>query len=200
VQTLLVATTNEGKLSELRDLLGDSRFKICSLNNLPDLVRIDESGATFVENASLKASGYAIQAGILTLADDSGLEVCALRGAPGVLSARYAGEHASDADRINKLLNDLSLVGSDNRSARFVSAIAIANNSGKILDVSLGSCEGMIANAPRGSAGFGYDPIFVPNGYDLTFAELLPEMKNQISHRAQALAQARDFLRSLTVA
>ena len=200
MQTLLVATTNEGKLSELRDLLGDSRFKICSLNNLPDLVRIDESGATFVENASLKASGYAIQAGILTLADDSGLEVCALRGAPGVLSARYAGEHASDADRINKLLNDLSLVGSDNRSARFVSAIAIANNSGKILDVSLGSCEGMIANAPRGSAGFGYDPIFVPNGYDLTFAELLPEMKNQISHRAQALAQARDFLRSLTVA
>src|SRR5262249_44656832 len=150
--------------------------------SLPNLLRIEESGGSFVENASLKASGYAIQAGILTLADDSGLEVAALEGAPGVLSARYAGEHTSDDDRISKLLRDLSRVGDPDRRGRFVSAIAIADKSGRVLYVSIGTCEGLIASAPRGSAGFGYDPIFVPNGYELTFAELAPEVRNQISH------------------
>lgn len=197
---LVVATQNRGKLHELRHLLGDLPFKLYSLSDFPNIDPIPETGNSFIENASLKAVGYATQTGRLTLADDSGLEVDALDGAPGILSARYAGESASDAERIEKLLLQLSGNAAVKRSARFVAAVAIADGDGRILDVSVGECNGRIDFAPRGSEGFGYDPVFIPSGYDKTFAELKGEIKNEISHRARALAGAREFLRTLTIA
>ena len=199
-QSLLVATGNVGKLEELRQLLGDLPFDLYGLELFPGVERISETGESFVENATLKATGYADQTRLLTLADDSGLEVEALGGAPGVLSARYAGEGASDAERTTKLLAELSKIEAPMRNARFVSAVAIASREGRILNVSVGTCSGQISFAPRGSAGFGYDPIFIPIGYDKTFAELKPEIKNGISHRARALSGARQFLLTLTIA
>lgn len=199
-QSLLVATGNLGKLEELRQLLGDLPFDLYGLDRFPGVERISETGASFVENASLKATGYANQTRLLTLADDSGLEVDALGGAPGVFSARYAGQGGSDAERTNKVLAELSKVEPPRRGARFVSAVAIASGYGQILNVSVGTCSGQISLAPRGSAGFGYDPIFIPLSYDETFAELKPEVKNEISHRARALSEARRFLLALTIA
>lgn len=199
-QSLLVATRNVGKLQELRELLGDLPFDLYGLGSLPGILEIQETGESFIENASLKAAGYATQARLLTLADDSGLAVDALGGAPGVFSARYAGQGASDAERTKKLLAELSSLKEPMRSARFVSAVAIADSEGEILNVSVGRCDGHLAFAPRGSEGFGYDPIFIPVGYEQTFAELKPEIKNRISHRARALLGTREFLRTLTIA
>ena len=198
-QVVLIATLNSGKLLELRELLRDLPFTLRDLNSFPLIEPVEETGATFVENASLKARSYAQQTRLITLADDSGLEVSCLDGAPGVRSARYAGEGASDEKRTNKLLAELSKRSSTDRTARFVSAVAIANTAGLILNISRGVCEGRIATVPRGPNGFGYDPIFIPNGYDQTFGELSAEVKSQISHRARALKDATDFLRSLTM-
>jgi XTP/dITP diphosphohydrolase len=198
--SLLVATRNEGKLQELRQSLADLPLGLLGLDDFPIIQTVAETGLTFVENASLKASGYATQGHILTLADDSGLEVDALGGAPGVLSARYAGEAASDAVRIDKLLAELSGVAVENRTARFVCAIAIASSEGSILNVSTGTCEGQIDLVSHGRHGFGYDPVFIPDGYTSTFAELAPSVKNRISHRARALEGAIDYLRALTSA
>ena len=145
------------------------------LDDITGLEPVVETGGTFVENASLKASGYAKQSGLLTLADDSGLEVEALKGAPGVLSARYAGEGASDRQRVEKLLADLSNVEAPGRTARFVSAVATANSNGSILNMSVGICEGRITFEPEGAGGFGYDPIFIPAGSEITFAVLPSE-------------------------
>jgi len=200
LQPLLVATRNLGKLEELRQLLSDLTFDLYGLERFPDVEGIPETGESFIENASLKATGYATQTRLLTLADDSGLEVDVLGGGPGVFSARYAGEQASDLERTTKLLAELSGVASSKRSARFVSAVAIASREGEILKVSVGTCDGHIGFAPRGYLGFGYDPIFIPIGYEQTFAELKPKVKNQISHRARALVGALEFLRSLTIA
>lgn len=200
LQSLLLATRNFGKLEELCQLLGDLPFDLYGLERFPSVEGIRETGESFLENASLKAVGYATQTRLLTLADDSGLEVDALGGGPGVFSARYAGEQASDVERVTRLLAELSIVASPTRTARFVSAIAIASSEGQLLNVSVGTCDGHIGFAPRGSVGFGYDPIFIPIGYEQTFAELKPEIKNQISHRARALLGAREFLRSLTIA
>jgi len=199
-RSLLIATRNVGKLNELRELLLDLPLVLFGLRDFPCVETVQESGRTFVENASLKAVGYAQQIRLLTLADDSGLEVQALSGAPGVFSARYAGEFASDTTRTNALLAKLLTVEASKRTARFVSAVAIASNEGKILKIAVGACEGHIASAPRGSSGFGYDPIFVPNGYELTFAEMEPNTKNQISHRARAFQRAREYLQNLTSA
>ena len=195
---LLVATRNEGKLRELRQLLVDLPLVLLGLDDFPAVQTVPETGLTFVENASLKASGYARQVHILTLADDSGLEVDALGGAPGVLSARYAGAAVSDAVRIDKLLAELRGIEVVNRSARFVSAIAIASSAGSIMNISQGTCEGHIDLAPHGEHGFGYDPVFIPRGHTSTFAELAPSVKNVISHRARALQGALDYLRALT--
>ena len=195
---LLIATWNKGKRRELQQLLSDLPFALMSLDDILGLEPVLETGETFLENASLKASGYAIQSGLLTLADDSGLEVDALAGAPGVLSARYAGDGASDRERVEKLLGDLRNVDEPDRTARFVSAVATASSNGSIINMSVGRCEGRIAFEPRGSGGFGYDPIFIPAGSEMTFAELPPEIKNQISHRHTALEKAREFLRNLT--
>ena len=198
-QHLLVATQNNGKLEELRQLLADLPLELCGLTDFRDVSEVPETGESFIENASLKAAGYAKQTGLLTLADDSGLEVDALGGTPGIFSARYGGAGASDADRTARLLAELSMIPAAARSARFVSAVAIANNRGQILNVSVGNCDGQIGFAASGSAGFGYDPVFIPSGYDKTFAELESAIKNQISHRARALSGTREFLRTLTI-
>ncbi|HMH45424.1 MAG TPA: RdgB/HAM1 family non-canonical purine NTP pyrophosphatase [Pyrinomonadaceae bacterium] len=198
-QTLVIATRNSGKLFELRELLRDLPLTLCDLNSFPSIESVEETGATFSENACVKARAYAEQTRSLVLADDSGLEVSSLGGAPGVYSARYAGDGASEAQRTEKLLAVLSK-SPDDRAARFVSAVAIANSDGRILNVSVGVCEGHIANAPRGPNGFGYDPVFIPDGYGQTFGELSADVKNQISHRARALKGALVFLRSLTMA
>ena len=195
---LLIATWNKGKRRELQQLLSDLPFALMGLDDITGLEPVVETGGTFVENASLKASGYAKQSGLLTLADDSGLEVEALKGAPGVLSARYAGEGASDRQRVEKLLADLSNVEASGRTARFVSAVATAISNGSIPNISVGICEGRIAFEPQGTGGFGYDSIFIPAGSEMTFAELPPEIKNQISHRHSALEKAHKFLRNLT--
>jgi XTP/dITP diphosphohydrolase len=133
---------------------------------------------------------------LCALADDSGLEVAALNGAPGVFSARYAGANASDADRRALLLSELTKTGNTDHRARFVAVVAIANSKGEILNLSEGICEGAITFSPRGAGGFGYDPLFVPDGYNQTFAELPDTIKNLISHRARALIGTKDFLLS----
>ena len=198
-KSLLVATQNKGKLEELRQLLDDLPLELYGLTDFPDVETVPETGESFIENASLKAAGYATQTGLLTLADDSGLEVDELGGAPGIRSARYAGEGASDTDRTSRLLSELSNITAAKRSARFVSAVAIATSDGQIINVSVGTCDGHIDLAPRGSGGFGYDPVFIPSGYDKSFGELESAIKNQISHRARALSGARAFLRTLTI-
>lgn len=197
-RSLLVASHNRGKLRELSELLRDIPVVIRCLEDFPQLNPVEETGRTFVENASLKAAGYAKQTHLLTIADDSGLEVNALSGRPGVFSARYAGPGAPDELRIQKLLSELSSLSSERRSARFRCSVAVANEEGEIIHLSSGVCEGRIAIAPRGMAGFGYDPIFIPEGFQQTFGELKPEIKNHVSHRARALVGAIEFLRSLT--
>ena len=195
---LLLASHNQGKLRELGELLRDLPFIITSLDDFPNLQPVQETGSTFAENSCVKATGYARQTRLLTIADDSGLEVKALGNRPGVFSARYAGSGASDEQRTQKLLLEMTSLRSEDRSARFCCSVALADDVDQVIHISNGVCEGRIAVGPRGSGGFGYDPIFIPEGFQQTFAELKPEIKNQISHRARALAGARDFLRSLT--
>jgi len=198
-QQLLIATRNSGKMREFRALLAELSIELCDLNSFPQIATVEETGSTFVDNAALKATGYARQTGVMTLADDSGLEVEALGGAPGVLSARYAGPAATDSTRLEKLLCELSTLNAPNRAARFVSVVAIADSTGKIVNVSSGQSTGTITAIPRGENGFGYDPVFLPDGFDRTFGELPAEVKNQISHRARAFKGAANFLRSLTL-
>jgi XTP/dITP diphosphohydrolase len=190
---LLLGTRNPGKIKEIKLILGDLGLEFSSLREFQNVSVAEENADTYAENAIAKAQFYARATGMTALADDSGLEVEALGGAPGVLSARYAGEDASDADRRKLLLSELDKTGSQNRRARFVCAIAVADFHGINLHVSEGICEGTITIAPRGDSGFGYDPLFVPDGYNQTFAELPDEVKNRISHRARALMKVRDL-------
>lgn len=198
LRPLVLGTRNQGKLRELRSLLIDLPLELRELTDFTSIRDVAERGRTFLENACLKAIGYATQTGLLSIADDSGLEVDALLGRPGALSARYGGDGASDAERTARLLNEIYSVPEDHRMARFVSVIAIADEQAEIIKVATGVCEGRLARNARGSGGFGYDPIFIPCGYDVTFGELPPAIKNRISHRARALSQVHDFLRSLT--
>lgn len=195
-KTLLLGTYNPGKINEIELILGDLGWTLRSLRDFENVGVAEEHADSYAGNAILKAQTYARATGMFALADDSGLEVEALGGAPGVLSARYAGEHATDGDRRNLLLSELARVSSDNRRARFVCAIAVASAGGQVLNISEGVCEGMITFSPRGTSGFGYDPLFVPDGYDQTFAELPNEVKNTISHRARALIKLREYLAS----
>ena len=237
---LVLATRNLGKVRELRDMLKSRYLQICALHDFPDAPDIVEDGETYAENACKKANAIADYTGHLTLADDAGLEVAALNGAPGVHSKRWAGEDATDEMRIAKLL--AALEGNPNRAARFVAAVAIAKpvprnsarfvghgpvprhadstqsagfvehdpvprNSARFVgrgpvprhadntQVVTGVCEGHITLSPVGKGGFGYDPVFVPAGYDKTFAELGEECKNRISHRAKALQLAIPWLK-----
>ena len=191
---LLIGTNNPGKLSEIKTILGNVDYELVSLNAFDKVDTPAEDAPGYAGNAIIKAKSYASQTGLLTLADDSGLEVQALNGAPGVLSARYAGEGASDEMRRNYLLAEMIRVGSENRRARFICSVAIALPDQAIINVSEAVCQGRITEAAHGSGGFGYDPLFVPDGFDLTFAELEESVKNQISHRGLALAQTREFL------
>lgn len=195
---LLIGTGNVGKLREIKSILGDLPYDIVSLADFNNLETPEENGSTYNANATLKAGSYAKQTGLLTLADDSGFEVEALNWEPGVISARYAGDNASDADRRSLLLSEFSKTGSENRTARFVCFVAIAYPAQRerpyIMSLTEGVCTGKIIDVARGDDGFGYDPLFVPEGYDLTFAELPEDVKNRVSHRGRALHQAREFL------
>ncbi len=193
-QQLLIATHNPGKVIELKDMLAGAPFDLFSLSDFPSVTEVEETGSTFDENARLKAADYAVQTGLLSLADDSGLEVEALDNGPGVFSARYGGADTNFAQKMAKLLAELEKTGDQTRRARFVCAIAIADDNGEILATSEGICEGRIASNPRGLGGFGYDPLFVPNGFDSTFAELDEAIKQKISHRARAFCQIIPFL------
>ena len=194
MRTLLLGTRNPGKVREIESILADSGWTFSSLQAFPYVDTPAETGTTYAENAILKARFYSLATGMCALADDSGLEVEALGGEPGVYSARYAGENASDADRRALLLSELAKVSDVNRRARFVAVVAISDANGSVLNVSEGICEGTIISSPRGDGGFGYDPLFVPDGFNQTFAELPDEVKNIISHRARALLNTRTFL------
>ena len=190
---VLIATHNEGKKREYAELLADTGAELVSLADVGIEQSIPEEGETYAENAVLKARGYAALSGMLTLADDSGIEVDALGGGPGVHTARYAGEGASDADRNALLLRSVAGVPEEARTARFRCVIALAWPSGRT-EVVQGVVEGRIAPEPRGEHGFGYDPIFYVPAYGRTMAELPEEVKNRISHRARAAAAAAQVL------
>ena len=190
---LLLATNNQGKIREYKSLLRGIPFEIVTLADEGITTEVVETGSTFEANARFKATALADESGLLTLADDSGLEVEALGGEPGVLSARYAGEGASDSDRLSFLLEKLKGVPVDERAARFRCIIAIASPEGRV-ELYSGDCPGMITTAPRGYNGFGYDPVFYVPGLGKTMAELPPEDKNRISHRARAASKAREAL------
>ena len=184
---LVLATRNKGKIAEIKEILADFQaIELLSLADFPDLPKIEETGTTFKENAILKAKTIAKLTGYLTLADDSGLTVEYLNGAPGVYSARYAGENATDAENNAKLLKALAGVPWEKRKAAFVCVIALCWPQGECYTCE-GRCEGIIALEPKGNYGFGYDPLFYVPAYGKTMAELGPEIKNQISHRAMAL-------------
>lgn len=193
---LTIATFNQGKLAEYLQLLREIEIDLKGLADFDNIVEVDESGDTFVENARLKACGYAIQTGTATLADDSGLVVDALDGQPGVLSARYGGDSLDFAGKMALLLDNLHESGKEDRRARFVCEIALADEEGAVCFNARGVCEGRIAHSPRGSGGFGYDPIFLPDGFLYTFGELSPAIKQEISHRARAFAQIIPYLRN----
>jgi XTP/dITP diphosphohydrolase len=192
---LLVATRNSHKTREIQHILGPE-FKVRDLAAHPEVAEIRESGVSFGENAKLKALAASRQLPTLVIADDSGLEVDALGGAPGIYSARYAGANATDRDKIEKLLGELAQVRAtdDQRRARFRCVVALARN-GSFLGAFEGVVEGRIANEMRGGSGFGYDPIFIPEGLEQTFGELPAKVKNTISHRAKAIRALADRLR-----
>jgi XTP/dITP diphosphohydrolase len=194
MEDLLIATNNRGKLKELEDMIAGLPVRLRTLSDVGISDEIDETGDTFADNANLKAAGYAKLSGLPTLADDSGLEIDHLNGRPGVMSARYAGDGASDQDRIIKVLEEMRSADENERTARFQCAISLANTNGDIVACVEGICEGRITNVPRGGRGFGYDPIFVPDGYAETFAELDAKTKNRISHRGLAIAKIIPFL------
>jgi XTP/dITP diphosphohydrolase len=187
---LVLATRNKGKKREIVDLLSDLPFKILSLDDIPNAPEVVENGKTFRDNAIKKAVEIAKFTGRLTIADDSGIEVDALKGAPGVYSARFASPKATDSDNNDKLLELMKDVPDDLRGASYRCAIAVATPDG-LVDVVEASCEGRIGRALKGFHGFGYDPLFVRLEYGKTFAELDPSIKNRISHRAKALERAR---------
>ncbi len=192
---LLLATRNQHKTREFRELLGGN-CNLIDLSSLPNVVMPEETGQTFAENATSKAVSVSKDRQSLVVADDSGLELEVLGGAPGIYSARYAGENASDTDNVDKLLRELRNVSDEKRSARFRCVIALAQN-GKVLRTFEGIVEGRIVDLPRGASGFGYDPVFQPNGFPQTFAEMAPELKNNISHRAKATAALCEALRKI---
>ncbi|MFK7987486.1 MAG: RdgB/HAM1 family non-canonical purine NTP pyrophosphatase [Sandaracinaceae bacterium] len=191
---LLVATRNTGKLAELRRML--SAHELVGLPD--DAPEVDETGATFEDNAILKAKAYAEHTGLPTLADDSGLEVDALDGAPGVHSARYAGTHGDDAANNRKLVEALKGVPDEQRGGRFVCALAFFDPSDGTTHVVRGAIEGTLLHAVRGEGGFGYDPLFLPIGETRTTAEMPASDKNQISHRAKAVAEMTSWIEART--
>ena len=194
---LVVATRNRHKTREIQHILGP-KFKVNDLGSHPDVPEIRESGMSFEENAKLKALAASRQLPALVIADDSGLEVEALGGAPGIYSARYADANATDRDKIDKLLRELERVRptDDPRRARFRCVVALARGA-DLLGTFEGTVEGRITDKARGDFGFGYDPIFIPEGFEQTLGELPIEVKNTISHRGKAIRALADRLRRL---
>ena len=192
---LIVATGNQGKLREFREILQAQGGALGTLADVPDVVLPDE-GAEYEPNAIAKARAVAEQAGIAAVADDSGLEVDGLDGAPGPLSARYGGPGLDDAGRVSHLLSELSAKPGAARTARFVCVAALATPDGRVI-TARGVCEGEILDAPCGGGGFGYDPVFKPLGHAVTMAELPVEQKNSLSHRGRALAALADEIAQL---
>ena len=195
---LLLATRNRGKLVEYRELLGDLPFQLTSLREEQITLEVEETGANYEENARLKAEAYARTSGLLTLADDSGLEVDSLGGEPGVVSARYGGPGLTDPERVQLLLRNLAQAPPRLRTARFVCVIAVMPPSGALFFVR-GECAGVITDTPRGAEGFGYDPVFLFPTLGKTLAELSMEEKNAVSHRGNAARAARAVLLSHAV-
>lgn len=193
MRVLLIATTNRHKLEELRAIFPNLPYQLFSLNDAQIDFDVEETGTTFQANSELKALTYARASGKLSLADDSGLEIDALGGAPGVYSARFAGVDTPYEERFRLLYERLRDIPPEQRTARFRCVMTIAEPSGYYQSVD-GTLEGRIADAPRGVHGFGYDPIFFVPEYGMTSAELAPEVKNRISHRAQAAQRARVLL------
>jgi XTP/dITP diphosphohydrolase len=199
--TLVMATRNPGKVKELQELLHHTGVRLLSLTDFPELPEIPETGATFAENAAAKAQAVARLTGHPALADDSGLAVDALGGAPGIFSARYAQDRTAprsptDTDNWQKLLAEMQNIPWEQRTARFVCEIALALPDCRLLRAH-GECEGFIALSPSGDHGFGYDPVFWVPEFNATMAQLGPAVKNRISHRARALAAFRDLLASV---
>jgi XTP/dITP diphosphohydrolase len=191
---LVFATTNQGKLAEARVLLAGLPLDLRYLPDLPPIPEPEETETTFAGNAALKAAYYARATGCWAIADDSGLEVVALGNRPGVYSARFGGVNLGYPERMDLILQGLAACPEAPRDARFVCAISLANPVGVIERSFSGICEGRIVEAPRGSNGFGYDPVFAPLGYDETFGELPDTVKNSMSHRGRALAVFRAYL------
>ncbi len=186
MRELLIATHNQGKVAELVDILSDPQLKLLSLADIGLKLEVPEIGDTFAENAILKAEAFARESGLLTLADDSGLEVDALNGRPGVLTARYGGPGLTAEQRYNRLLAEMKDVPAGSRSARFCCVVALAGE-GTLLGTAMGVCEGHIAFAPAGDEGFGYDPIFYLPERGQTMAQLPVAEKHLLSHRGRAV-------------
>ncbi len=192
-KTLILATRNQHKQRELTEMLAPLGIEIKSLLDFPDFPEVEEDGQTFADNAIKKARVTAQFSGLTSLADDSGLEVKALGGQPGIYSARFAGRPGDDEANNRKLLQLMKGVPEDSRQARFVCVIAICGPNQEIQTVR-GVCNGTIAAEPRGKEGFGYDPLFIPDGYELSFAELSAQEKNLISHRGRALQELKRLM------
>ncbi|MDQ7027864.1 MAG: RdgB/HAM1 family non-canonical purine NTP pyrophosphatase [Anaerolineae bacterium] len=197
---LLIASQNQGKIREYQRLLADVDFEVLGLADVGlDSLDVEETGTTFAENAILKAKTYAAASGKLTLADDSGLVVDALDGAPGVYSARYGQPDFDDGGRRKYLLEKLTHIANDQRTAHFMCVIAVYDPRTDTTHTVEGRCDGQILEAERdGGKGFGYDALFQPNGYTQSFAELAPEEKNRISHRGNAVKKLPDILKQIT--
>jgi XTP/dITP diphosphohydrolase len=196
-QEIVLSTRNHGKISEFRSLFKGMPVRILSCYDFPDLPVVVEDGKTFQENAEKKAKAIAKKTGRFAIADDSGLEVKYLDGRPGVFSARFSGENATDRQNTRKLLKLLESASWEEREARFVCVICVADPKGKTACAE-GVCNGRISFEMKGTHGFGYDPIFVPNGHRITMAEMDPETKNRISHRAVAMDRFREILKEFT--
>jgi len=195
MKNLIVATRNKGKMKEFSEILSGLPFRLLSMEEAGIDIDIAENGKTFEENALIKAMEIHKLTGEMVIADDSGLEVDCLNGAPGIYSARFAGENATDEDRNNKLLAMMKDVPYEKRTARFVAAIAVVFEDGSNI-IAKGTCEGLIGFKPEGKNGFGYDPLFFVPEYGMTVAQMEPELKNRISHRAKALGIMAEKLKS----
>jgi XTP/dITP diphosphohydrolase len=193
MKNIVLATRNKHKILEIKTILHDLPLEILTLNDFPDVPALREDGATFQDNSLQKAQAVYQHTKLPALADDSGLEVFFLNGRPGVLSARYAGDGASDEQNNEKLLGQMRGVAPRRRKAQFRAVLTLLDEKG--VDVTEGICPGTLAESGRGTNGFGYDPIFIPSGFSRTYAELTAEEKNQISHRARALAAMREVFR-----
>ncbi|CDQ18222.1 XTP/dITP diphosphohydrolase [Halobacillus karajensis] len=195
MKELIVATKNEGKVEEFRSMFSKYNIAVKSLLDIDRSIEIDETGSTFEENATIKAEEMSEYLGLPVVADDSGLEVDALNGKPGVYSARYAGIEKDDDKNTEKLLKNLEKVDDQKRTARFVCAVAVARPGEKTF-VERGTCEGTIARDPQGTNGFGYDPVFIPEGSTRTMAEHSSDEKNAISHRYHAIEKIEEWLKT----